>query len=99
MQAEIDELLSDEYAEKERSQHVAILQRVLDGLVAIETAETAAVNGTEPAKYTALTALALIAQACASAASRLSTLPSANSTEPSANSTPIHQFTSRGNHR
>jgi hypothetical protein len=42
MQAEIDELLSDEYAEKERSQHVAILQRVLDGLVAIETAETAA---------------------------------------------------------
>ena len=40
MQAEIDELLSDEYAERERQQHVDILQRVLEGLEAIEVAET-----------------------------------------------------------
>jgi hypothetical protein len=40
MQAEIDELLSVEYAARERQQHVAILQRVLDGLEAIEVAET-----------------------------------------------------------
>lgn len=42
MQAEIDELLSVEYAERERQQHVAILQRVLEGLEAIEVAETPA---------------------------------------------------------
>jgi hypothetical protein len=42
MQAEIDELLSVEYAQRERRHHVAILQRVLDGLEAIEVAETPA---------------------------------------------------------
>jgi hypothetical protein len=40
MQAEIDELLSDEYADRERKGHVDILQRVLSGLGAIEVAET-----------------------------------------------------------
>jgi hypothetical protein len=42
MQAEIDELLSDEYAERERRAHADILQRVLEGLEAIEVAETPA---------------------------------------------------------
>jgi hypothetical protein len=51
MQAEIDELLSDQYADKERSQHVAILQRVLEGLQAIETA------GSDAEREAALAAL------------------------------------------
>ncbi|MDZ7732401.1 MAG: hypothetical protein U5R31_04170 [Acidimicrobiia bacterium] len=39
-QGEIDELLSPGYAERERQQHVDVLQRVLAGLEAIEVAET-----------------------------------------------------------
>lgn len=42
MQAEIDDLLSVDYAARQREQHVAILQRVLEGLEAIEVAETPA---------------------------------------------------------
>lgn len=42
MQAEIDDLLSDGYAEHERKHHGDILERVLEGLEAIEVAETPA---------------------------------------------------------
>jgi hypothetical protein len=42
MQAEIDELLSEEYVDRERKAHLDILERVLEGLEAIEVAATPA---------------------------------------------------------